>query len=187
MMSWTDALNVVERLAPAIATGLGTPLLGGAVAALENVFGLTPKDNASITDRQNSLAVAIAGATPEQLAAMRRADQDYMVRMTEAGFKDTEALAALAVQDRVSARQMQMSTQAVIPAILAIVVTLGFFGTLAMMMFHIMPTDAHDSMMLMLGALGASWGAVVQFYFGSSAGSADKTRLLAKAGPVSPD
>src|SRR5690349_11566998 len=108
MSGWTDALGVVEKLAPTIATCVGGPLAGGAIAALEGVFGLTPSPNASIDDRQSAVAAAISGATPEQLAAMRAKDQDYAVAMAQAGFKDTETLASLTVQDRVSARTMEV-------------------------------------------------------------------------------
>ena len=183
-MDWSSAISVVTKLAPAIATGLGGPLAGGAVAALESVFGITSKPDASIADRQSDVAAAIAGATPEQLAAMRKADQDYSARMAEAGFKDTEALASLAVQDRASARQMQISTKGVVAPALAVFVTLGFFGVLALMMFVPLPAATHDALLLRLGSLGTAWTGVIAYYFGSSAGSDRKTELLAQASPT---
>jgi hypothetical protein len=183
MSAWDSALNVVKTLAPTIATALGGPLAGGAVVALESVFGITPKPDASTDDRQSSLAAAISGATPEQLAAMRAKDQDYALAMAQAGFKNTETLAGLAVQDRASARAMQISTKSLTAPFLAIFVTLGFFGCLALMMFYPIQKEAHDALMLMLGALGASWSAVVAYYFGSSAGSDRKTELLAQSTP----
>jgi hypothetical protein len=98
-MAWSDIANVLETLAPTIATAIGTPVLGGAVAALETVFGLTPSTSASMDDREAAITSAIAGATPAQLAAVRAADQNYAAQMAEAGFKDKEAIAALQVQD----------------------------------------------------------------------------------------
>jgi hypothetical protein len=180
MSAWTDALNVVENLAPTIATALGGPLAGGAVTALEHVFGLTPTPNASTADRQNAIADSISSATPEQLAAVRKADQDYALAMAAAGFKDTETLASLAVQDRASAREMQISTKSLTAPFLALFVTLGFFGVLAVMMFYNLPQATHDALMLMLGSLGTAWTGVIAYYFGSSAGSDRKTELLAK-------
>lgn len=183
MSGWTDALNVVTKLAPTIASVIGGPLAGGAVTALESVFGITPQPSASISDRQSAVAAAISGATPEQLAAMRKADQDYSARMAEAGFKDTETLASLAVQDRTSARAMQVSTKSLTAPFLAVFVTLGFFGVLGVMMFVPLPKETHDALMLMLGSLGTAWVSVIAYYFGSSAGSDRKTELLAQSSP----
>jgi hypothetical protein len=183
MSGWTSALNVVKTLAPTIATALGGPLAGGAVMALESVFGITPQPSASTDDRQAAVAAAISGATPEQLASMRKADQDYAVAMAQAGFKDTETLAGLGVQDRASARQMQISTKSLTAPFLAMFVTLGFFGVLAMMMFYTLPQATHDALMLMLGSLGTAWTGVIAYYFGSSAGSDRKTELLAQSTP----
>lgn len=185
MSAWTSALNVVKTLAPTIATVLGGPLAGGAVTALESVFGITPTPSASTDDRQSTLAAAISGATPDQLAAMRKADQDYAVAMAQAGFKDTETLAGLAVQDRASARAMQISTKSWTAPFLALFVTLGFFGVLGVMMFYTLPQATHDALMLMLGSLGTAWTGVIAYYFGSSAGSDRKTELLAQSTPGS--
>ena len=182
MSAWEGALNVIKELAPTLASVIGGPLAGGAVTALESVFGITPGPSATTDDRQSTLAAAISGATPDQLAAMRKADQDYAVAMTNAGFKDTETLAALAVQDRASARAMQISTKSVTAPFLALFITLGFFGVLAVMMFYPLPAATHDALMLMLGSLGTAWISVVAYYFGSSAGSDRKTELLAQQG-----
>lgn len=185
MSGWESALNVVKTLAPTIGTALGGPLVGGAIAALENVFGISPTAGASTDDRQTAIAAAISGATPEQLASMRRADQDYAVAMAQAGFKDTETLASLTVQDRASARAMQISTKSWTAPFLALAITFGFFAVILLVMFVPMQPAAHDATMLLLGSLGTAWTAVVAYYFGSSAGSDRKTELLAQSGPVS--
>jgi hypothetical protein len=54
---------------------------------------------------------------------------------------------------------------------LAIFVTVGFFGLLFYMMkFHV-PAENKDMLNIMLGALGASWVGVTSFFFGSSMSS----------------
>jgi hypothetical protein len=187
MSAWDSALNVVKTLAPTIATALGGPLAGGAVTALESVFGITPKPDATTDDRQSSLAAAISGATPEQLAAMRAKDQDYALAMAQAGFKDTETLASLSVQDRVSARTMQVSTKSLMPPVIGSAIILGSLGAAAAILSgRVDYANTTEATMVgtVIGYLFSEAKAVLSFYFGSSQGSEQKTQLLAQSQPA---
>lgn len=182
-----DALGVVAKLAPTIATCLGGPLVGGAVAALENVFGITPAPTASTDDRQATIAAAISGATPEQLAAMRKADQDYAARMTEAGFKDVETLASLTVQDRTSARTMQVSTRSWMPPVLGSAIIAGSLGAAAAILAGKVSygTTTESTMVgMVVGYLFSEAKAVLSFYFGDTQASARKTEIIAQSPPI---
>jgi hypothetical protein len=183
MSGWTDALNVIEKLAPTIATCVGGPLAGGALTALEDVFGLTPQPNASSDDRQTTIAAAISGATPEQLAAIRAKDQDYAVAMATAGFKDTETLASLKVQDTVSARNMQTANKSLVPAWLTFVITCGFFGLLIGLFVAPVPEASKALIYSATGTLGTVWLVVVHFWFGSTSDTTQVNDLLAKSTP----
>jgi uncharacterized membrane protein len=70
-------------------------------------------------------------------------------------------------------------TRSLMPAVLSIVITIGFLGLLTGMMFGSLRASDSEAMLLMLGALGTSFATVVGFWFGSSRGSEDKTHLLA--------
>ena len=71
---------------------------------------------------------------------------------------------------------MQKVVRSNTPAVLSYGITLGFFGILgSMLVYEYTPTD---SLLIMLGALGAAFGGVVNFWLGSSAGSQIKTDLL---------
>ncbi|HVM93416.1 MAG TPA: hypothetical protein VMT67_11425 [Terriglobales bacterium] len=186
MSAWDSALNVVKALAPTLATALGGPLAGGAVMALESVFGITPKPDASTDDRQATLAAAISGATPEQLAAMRAKDQDYALAMAQAGFKNTETLASLNVQDRVSARTMETSTRSIMPPLMGSAIILGSLGaTAAILSGHVSMADTTTATMVgtVLGYLFSEAKAVLSFYFGSTSDTAQVNDLLAKSTP----
>lgn len=183
MSGWSDALGVVEKLAPTIATCVGGPLAGGAIAALEGVFGLTPAPSASTDDRQGAIAAAISGATPQQLADMRKADQDYAVAMAQAGFKDTETLASLKVQDTVSARDMQKANKSAVPAWLTFLITAGFFGLLTALFVAPVPDGAKALIYSATGTLGTVWLVVVHFWFGSTSDTTQVNDLLAKSTP----
>ena len=179
-MKWTDALSVLSKLAPSLASAAGGPLAGTAVAALEHVFGLDANPTGDLAARQDSITVAMAGATPEQLLAVRKADNDFQARMTELGFESAAALGKLANEDRASARSREVTVRDWTPRALAIAVTVGFFFILGYMAVAEVPVGSKDMLNIMLGSLGAAWLAIVGYYFGSSADSAHKTDMLAK-------
>lgn len=172
-----DWKNLVSTVAPWIGTALGGPLGGAAIGAVADALGLSDKTEASIK-------AALTGATPEQLMAVKTADQAFAVKMQELGYSDIEKLAQLAVENTKDARAMQTATRSRIPAVLAILITVGFFGILIGMLRGWLTLTDNQALLIMLGSLGASWGAVVNFFFGSTAESGRKTELLAKADPI---
>lgn len=160
--------GLLGQLAPTIATAIGGPVAGMAVKALAGALGLS--QDASSDDVQT----ALINATPEQLAAVKKIDADFKVQMKELDI-DLERIAA---GDRDSARNMQMQTNDWIPRAMAILVTFGFFGILTWLLTKGVPPTGSETLIYMLGALGTAWTGIVQFYFGSSAGSKAKTDAL---------
>jgi hypothetical protein len=160
--------GLLGQIAPTIATAIGGPVAGMAVKALAGALGLG--QDASSDDVQT----AMMNATPEQLAAIKKVDADFKVQMKELDI-DLERIAA---GDRDSARNMQMHTNDWIPRAMAIMVTFGFFGILTWLLTKGVPPTGSETLIYMLGALGTAWTGIVQFYFGSSAGSKAKTDAL---------
>ena len=164
-------MNWLTQIAPTIATCLGGPLAGLAVTALSKLFGVAPDQLQSMIN-DNKIS----------------ADQIAAVQQEEIRFKEqTQALGLnfeqLAVEDRKSARDMQTTTQSIIPPLLSILVTVGFFGILAYLM--VTPADtANTPLMIMLGSLGTAWTGIIAFYFGSSAGSRQKDEMLFNSTPA---
>ena len=68
------------------------------------------------------------------------------------------------------------------PLALGMIITLGFFGILVWMLRHGVPESGRDALLVMLGSLGTSWAAVVNYYYGSSSGSARKTLAMERMG-----
>ena len=89
---------------------------------------------------------------------------------------------ALQIQDTASARSMETVTKDWTPKALAVGVTVGFFGLLIFAAYHEIPPTSQALLNIMTGALGAAWGAIINFYFGSSAGSEAKNVLLTRSG-----
>ena len=163
-MSW------LEQIAPGIATALGGPLAGLAVTAISKALGIDEKDV------QNT--IESGKLTSDQLASIKQAEIELQKQANELGL-DFEKLAT---DDRKSARDMQVATKSYIPAILAIGVTVGFFGILVGLMTD--NVTKSDALLLMLGSLGTAWTAIVSFYFGSSAHSEKQTDMLHRSTPV---
>ena len=167
-----DWKKIIATVAPWIGTALTGPLGGMAVEAAASALGLTDKTT-------DAIKTAIAGATPEQMLALKQADQTFALQMQKLGYDNIEKLAALAVENTKDARAMQVATRSPVPGILAFLITVGFFGILIGMMAGWLKTTDNQALLIMLGALGAAWGAVVNYFFGSSADSGRKTELLA--------
>lgn len=66
---------------------------------------------------------------------------------------------------------------------IAFVVLCGFFGAIWMAMTRDVTAGMRDALLILIGSLGAAFGAVINFYFGSSSGSQSKDRLLADKEP----
>jgi len=159
---------LLGQIAPSIATALGGPLAGVAVRTLSNaLFGHEDGTEQQVSD-------ALSSATPDQLAAIKKIDADFKVRMRELDI-DLERISA---GDRNSARQMQQNTKDSTPKILAYFITFGFFGALVWILVFGLPQTGTEVLLMMLGSLSTSWTGVMQFYYGSSLGSKAKTDAL---------
>lgn len=179
-MSFTDVLKKSFPFISAAAS-LGGPIGTMAATLVGKALGV---DKVPATADGISNVIATAFADPAQRASLIAAEQQFQVQMAELGYKDAEELASTAELDRANARSREIALKDRIPAALAILITMGFFGVLAYMLLRTIPPSGHDAMLLMLGSLSTAWTAVVSYYFGSSAGSDRKTELLANAPPV---
>lgn len=163
---WKKLLSAV---APAIGTAMGGPFGALAATAVKTVLGLEGEQD------ETALASALERATPEQLLALKEAERRFTLDMQKLGVDVLRLDAA----DRASARRREATVKDGVPGLLASLVTIGFFGLLGWLMLAEPPTGSKDILNLMLGALGAAWTSIVAYYFGSSAGSAAKDKLIA--------
>lgn len=165
-------LDWLGKLAPTVATALGSPLAGLAVDAISKALGV---DSSQVED-----TLAAGKMTGDQVLALKQAELALQQQEKELGFK----FADLEVADRKDARAMQVAMHSNVPAILTIIVTLGFFGVLAGMLRGLLKADSNPVMLMMLGNLGAGWTAALAYWLGTTHGSAQKTDLLARAAPI---
>lgn len=172
-----DWKTLVSTVAPWIGTALGGPLGGMAVEAAANALGLNEKT-------VESVKAALSGVTPEQMLALKKADQEFALQMQVLGFKSVADMEAIAAGDRASARSMQTSKPSPVPAMLSIGVTVGYFGILVGVMIGVLNVSDSQALLLMLGSLSTAWGMVMAFWFGTTRDSGRKTELLAQSTPT---
>jgi hypothetical protein len=170
-MDWKATIGAV---APTLASALGGPLAGLAVDAIGKAFGWSESTQEKVQD-----ALTKGQLSGDQILALKQAEIALVQQEKELGFKFAE----LDASDRKDARDMQKVTRSQVPAVLSIGVTLGYFGVLLGMMSGGLKAGDSQALLLMLGSLSTAWGVVMAFWFGSTAGSAEKSRLLAQSQP----
>jgi hypothetical protein len=168
-----DLLKIVGAVAPTLATAIGGPLGGMAMQVVSSVLGL-PTDSS-----EKDVEKALKQATPEQLLALKQADNDFAVRMKELDI-DLERIAA---SDRDSARRREAQVRDWMPRVLAFVVVAGFMATVFLVLLGYVD-GMKDPLMAtttgtIIGFVSAKCEQVVAYYFGSSSSSQQKTQMLA--------
>lgn len=176
-----DLGKLISSVAPTLATMLGGPLAGTAVSAIAQAFGLAP----DTTAEDVAATVQAKGMTPEIIAAMRKADQEHELALRAADIDvlklnaaHDEALYTSEVADRDSARKREAAlpndTTARNLAYLVVC------GGIAMVAFVLSGQSTVDSVLAgtLIGYVVGEMKSVLSYYFGSSAGSANKEKLL---------
>ena len=167
-------------LAPNLATALGGAAGGPVGASLARAAVSVVGDKLGLEEQlaadPDEVLAALNVATPEQLAAIRRGDQEFQSKMREHDLDEERIHAG----DRASARNLQAVTRAWVPGVVGVTVFIGFFGILTTLIFHDPPDSADDILKIMLGSLGTVLVQVTNFFFGSSRSSQSKDQMIAQ-------
>ena len=153
-MNFDKVKGLVGSLAPTLGAALGGPVGGAAASMLADVLGCDPVPQ--------KIERALAHATPEQLAEVKKAELDVEVRMKELEV-DVFALETKDIQNARESFSEDWTARAI--ALLSIVLFGGY-----VLLVTIQPADDNDLNVvnLVLGYLGGIVSSVVSFYFGAS-------------------
>lgn len=172
-VNWRDVIGAV---APTIATALGGPLAGAAVKTLSGV--LLGHENGTEAD----LSAAVAAASPDVLAQVKKAEAEFQIRMRELEI-DVDRIAAA---DRDSARKRESSTGDFwTPRVIGGLTLLAFIWSVWAVLSGYVQGLTDPAVVGIIGTLigyvSAKADQVVSYYFGSSSGSKDKTAAMSDA------
>lgn len=161
-----DWKGLLGKIAPAIATGIGGPLAGGAVKFLAGA--LLGDENAS----EAELSLALQNASPETIAKIKEIDANYNIEMKRLDID----LEEMAYKDTANARKMATDTNMIPQVILSAVFIVGYMIILYVLIsgnvsIH---ADLKDMVLILLGLITREIPTIMQFWFGSSHGSKKK-------------
>jgi K+-sensing histidine kinase KdpD len=162
-MNWK---SIVGTVAPTIATALGGPMAGAAVKFLGDQF--LGDENAS----EKKVAEFVQSATPDQLLHLKKADQEFAIKMEELGVD----VFKLEVEDKKDARRNHKDSK--MPAIMTVVLTLLIAAILWALFYVPVPDGAKEVLFFILGIVTKEWANSLHYWYGTTKGSADKNLLI---------
>jgi hypothetical protein len=166
-MSFTDkAKQVLSTVAPLLTKAALGPFAPLADAALAAVFGTPLGDHAAAS-------AALEAATPEQLLALKKAENDFTVQMKTLDIAEEK----LSFDDTASARRMAVDTKDTTPRNLAYMVLGGTAVAIGATLAGFTHVDSALAGTL-IGYMISECKSIMQFYFGSSASSRAKDATI---------
>lgn len=161
-MDWSQLGKKVADFAPLLGSALGPA--GSAVGALiASEFG---SDN-----------------TPESIDAAIKGNPDARVKLQQLQFEHNVDLkkislehAKLAVQDRANARHNHKNSR--MPAILSVGLTFMIAAIVVLLFWVEVPPGSREVLFMLLGVAVKEWGSAMQYWFGTTRSSADKTMMI---------
>jgi len=180
-MDWSKVVGLVKSAAPILGTCIGGPagtavggLAGGAISLIASAFGIEDADN------------------PEAVYEAIKADPDAVIKLKTIELNNKTELERIALQrdqaqladiQNARTREIEMAKATgkkdINLYVLAWTIVAGFFGSVVLLTFVELPESSSQAIFLLCGALIAGFGSVMNYFFGTTKSSGDKTALLA--------
>ena len=163
-MNWSELGKKVADFAPLLGSVLG-PAGAGVGALISSEFGT---DNTP--DAINSFLVG----NPESQVKLKEIELTHKTRLQQIKLETLQA----ELGDKANARQAHHQSK--MPAYLSVGLTLIIMLIVFMLFWVDVPTGSREVLFMLLGVVVKEWGSAMQYWFGTTRSSADKTRLITK-------
>lgn len=174
-MNWKHiGAELISKGLPLLGTVLGGPAGGAAGALIGSIIG---------KDGENLSPEDVAGmiSNPEMVVRLREIESNHALELERIVLQqERQRLGDVAdARSRDVENTKATGSRDMNLYLLAWTVVAGFFGLIALLVFQPLPDKSPEAIFMLFGALSSGFGAVMQFFFGSSKSSQEKTRLLA--------
>ncbi len=169
MTNWKE---IVRNIAPALGSAHAGPMASTATHFIAQQF--LGKADAT----EDEIEQAIVSASPEQLSKLKNIDEQFKEQMKQLNINTYE----LEYRDMESARKL-LEINVWPQIVLSAVFICGYFVVLALLLTNEESLPSNNSALLgvfttILGVLTAAVPQILNFWFGSSLGSKEKTRSM---------
>ena len=164
-MKWSDLAGVVSKFAPVIGTAIGGPpgaLVGSMIAT---ALGVEDSPEAVAKELKHN---------PEAYVKLKQLESDERLKLQ--GYANDALVAELA--DKGNARDTHKHSQ--VPAYLSALLSAVIIGIIYLLFYSAPPEGSRDVLFMVLGVVIKEWGGAMQYWFGTTRSSAQKTMMMKK-------
>tara|TARA_R110002096_G_scaffold427197_1_gene637733 strand:+ start:75 stop:602 length:528 start_codon:yes stop_codon:yes gene_type:complete len=172
-MNWDNVKSLIGNSAPIIGGLLGGPAGAGIGTLISSVLGVEDNPNAVINELK---------ANPEAMLKLQQMQTTHKEKLEEFRLSEIE----MNLKDVASARDRQIKSETATGQkdwnlyALAWLIVGGYFGLIFFLLSGTVPEDKTGVIYMLFGTLATAFGGVIQYFFGSSAGSKQKTDVIHK-------
>ncbi len=170
-MNWDSVKSLIGSSAPIIGGLLGGPAGAGIGTLISSVLGVEDNPNAVINELK---------ANPEAMLKLQQMQTTHKEKLEQFRLAEIE----MNLKDVASARERQTKSESATGKkdwnlyLLAWTIIAGYFLLIGFLVMGTVPDDKTGVIYMLFGTLATAFGGVIQYFFGSSAGSKQKTDVI---------
>jgi hypothetical protein len=171
----------------------GAPTLASLLDGPNAIISIRAVAKTLLGDSEAPLPDVVTSAQTADKLKLAAAEQEAQLRVRQNSSRSLQDLApppaaepATTAPAAPATRQTQIAEHDATAKWLAYIVTAAFFGLIAILLYaswkgNNLPSDAANLLLVLLGVVATGWSNIIGFYFGSSAGSAQKSQTISDA------
>ena len=162
-MKWSDIGKTVAEFAPMLGGLVGGPAGAGVGSLIASAFGVENKPDA--------IAEAIK-ADPQAAVKLRQIELENKTELERLALETTKS----ELLDKQDARANHKHS--LMPSALSMLLSLAVAGIIYMLFYTEPPEGSKDVLFMVLGVVIKEWGGSMQYWFGTTRSSADKSKVM---------